>query len=54
METTVELSFRRRYQLAPSDPRFLSVTVDAMLIDHWANYYADRRAAGKPDCSLTT
>lgn len=36
LSETVEFAFRRRYRLAPTDPRFLNSTHDDMLVDYWA------------------
>jgi hypothetical protein len=33
------MAFRRRYNLAPTDPRYLDATTEDILTDHWANYY---------------
>jgi hypothetical protein len=33
------MSFRRRYNLAPTDSRFLDATTEDILTDHWANFY---------------
>lgn len=38
---TPEFAFRRRYGLAPSDPRYLRVTMAEILVDLWAHRYAD-------------
>jgi hypothetical protein len=35
------MAFRRRYNLAPTDPRYLDATTEDILTDHWANYYCD-------------
>jgi hypothetical protein len=39
--TTVEFWFRKKYGLTPTDPRFLSMTVEDMLTDYWAHHYYD-------------
>lgn len=41
MATTYQLKFRRRYNLPPTDHRFLNATLDEMITDYWANAYAD-------------
>jgi len=46
---TYDLWFRRTYNLAPTDPRYLDATPEQMLTDYWAHHYDDRRLAGKPD-----
>jgi len=38
---TVEFLFRRRYNLSPSDPRFLDTGTDEMLVDWWAHRFCD-------------
>lgn len=35
------MAFRRRYNLAPTDPRFLDATPGQIITDYWANYYHD-------------
>lgn len=35
------MKFRRRYNLPPTDPRFLNATLDDIIVDYWANRYAD-------------
>ena len=45
----MSLWFRRRYNLPPTDPRFLDATPALIAEDYWANHYQDRRDAGKPD-----
>jgi hypothetical protein len=41
MATTYQLKFRRRYNLPPTDPRFLNATLDDIITDCLANDYAD-------------
>jgi hypothetical protein len=36
-----EWHFRRRYNLPPTDPRFLAATQEDMAIDYWAHFYHD-------------
>jgi hypothetical protein len=38
---TVEFEYRRRYNLAATDPRFLDNTVEDMLIDIFSHRFAD-------------
>lgn len=45
MSGTVEFWFRRKYNLPPSDPRFLDMTAEDMYIDYWAHYYANNPEA---------
>ena len=33
------LAFRIRYNLAPTDPRYLDATTEDILTDHWAHFY---------------
>jgi hypothetical protein len=35
------LAFRRRYNLAPTDSRFLDATTEDILTDYWANFYKE-------------
>jgi hypothetical protein len=37
---SVEWWFRDRYRLAPTDPRFLDMTVEGMVMDYWTAHYA--------------
>ena len=41
MAGTYQLQFRRRYNLPPTDPRFLDATTEDILTDHWANWYVE-------------
>lgn len=41
LSESVEFEFRRRYMLAPNDPRFLDCTVEDVLVDVWAHRFAD-------------
>lgn len=36
---SLEWWFRQKYKLAPTDPRFLDVTRDDMLLDMYADYF---------------
>lgn len=38
---TVEFQFRRRYNLPPTDPRFLNATATEILTDYWAHRHSD-------------
>lgn len=42
----MQLAFRRRYHLAPLDPRFLDMTQEEIESDYWANHYLEN---GIPD-----
>jgi len=37
--------FRNRYNLPPTDDRFLSMTPEAIIIDNWTSYLSQRREA---------
>lgn len=39
LATSYDLAFRLRYNLAPTDPRYLDATTEDILTDHWAHYY---------------
>ena len=41
IERTAEFAFRRRYNLPPTDPRYLDATLEQILVDYWANRHAD-------------
>lgn len=34
---TYEYAFRQRYNLPPTDPRFLEADIHEMMVDYWAN-----------------
>ena len=36
---SLPFAFRRRYNLAPTDPRYLDATTEDILTDHWAHFY---------------
>jgi hypothetical protein len=36
-----EFRFRRRYNLPPTDPRFLEATIEDIVIDYWAHAHLD-------------
>ena len=38
---TIQFLFRRRYNLAPTDPRFLAATIEDMLIDEAAHRHIE-------------
>lgn len=38
---TWEFEYRRRYNLPPTDPRFLSATLEQIMVDCWAHRHAD-------------
>lgn len=39
MATSLEFWFRRKYSLAPNDPRFLELTTEEIEAEYWAHYY---------------
>jgi len=41
----LEFWFRRKYNLAPSDPRFLDVTIEEIEADFCAHQYAEKPPA---------
>ena len=41
LHNSFELAFRRRYNLPPTDERFLSATREEIIADYWANHYAE-------------
>lgn len=43
---SLETWFRRRYSLPPTDPRFLSATIEDIEVDFWTQHYADRAEKG--------
>lgn len=36
--------FRRRYNLPPTDPRFLDATLEEIITDYWTHFYAENKA----------
>lgn len=40
--TTIRFWFRRKYNLPPTDDRFLGMTELAMVTEYWAHYYYDK------------
>lgn len=49
MSETMALWFRRHYRLPPTDPRYLAMTPEGIATEFWANHYADRFYAGRPE-----
>lgn len=41
MSESLPFWFRRRFNLPPTDPRFLDATLDAMAAEYWAWRYAE-------------
>jgi hypothetical protein len=39
---TVRFWFRRKYNLPPSDDRYLDMTEEAMLTEYWAHFYYEK------------
>jgi hypothetical protein len=39
MRQTLQFWFRRKYNLAPTDQRFLEATISQMEADYWAHHY---------------
>lgn len=39
MAESYDVAFRLRYNLAPTDPRYLDATTEDILTDHWVHYY---------------
>lgn len=37
----MEFWFRRQFNLPPTDPRFLSATLDDIETEYWAHYYRE-------------
>jgi hypothetical protein len=44
MAPTIALWFRRRFNLAPLDPRFLELTPEDIAAEYWAHRFADKPA----------
>lgn len=42
MLTSYDWQFRKLWNLAPTDPRFLTATPEEIRLDVWAAYYASR------------
>lgn len=49
MAKSVEFWFRKKYGLTENDPRFLEMTVEAMLSDYWAHHYFDNPNADQEE-----
>jgi hypothetical protein len=43
LANSYELWFRNKYQLAPTDPRFLSATSEEIETEYWAYQYQDNK-----------
>ena len=41
MAKSLEFWFRKKYNLPPTDPRFLDATVEDMETDFWAHQYSE-------------
>ncbi|MDR3515188.1 MAG: hypothetical protein P4M00_05185 [Azospirillaceae bacterium] len=41
LSETIAFAFRRRYNLPPNDPRFLSLTIEDIAVDYWAHRFWD-------------
>ena len=44
MATTLHFWFRRKYNLAPTDDRFLDATIEQIETDYWAHHYIENPA----------
>lgn len=42
MATSIEFWFRRKFNLAPTDPRYLDATLDQIEAEFWAHEYANK------------
>lgn len=45
MATSKAFWFRRKYNLAPTDPRFLDATIEDIETDYYAHYYVENPAS---------
>jgi hypothetical protein len=45
MVNTYDFHFRRRYNLPPTDPRYLDATPDEIAADYWAHWYQEHPGA---------
>lgn len=45
MAKTLAFWFRRKYQLPPTDLRFLAMTQEALAAEYWAHYYVENKVA---------
>jgi hypothetical protein len=41
---TIAFWFRRKYNLAPTDPRYLDATLEQMETEYWAHHYYENPA----------
>lgn len=41
MADSLEFWFRRKYNLAPNDPRFLELTTEDIEAEYWAHHYRE-------------
>lgn len=39
---TASFWFRRKYNLPPNDPRFMSMTLEDIQIEYWAHHFYDK------------
>ncbi len=46
------MAFRRRYNLPPTDARYLSATREEIITDYWAHYYTENKADEVEDDSF--
>lgn len=44
LSRTLEYWYRKRFNLAPTDPRFLDTTVEQMKVEFWAAHYETNKA----------
>lgn len=49
MANTFEFGWRRRYNLAPTDERYLDATHTQIMTDLWAHHYADQKDKGESE-----
>lgn len=47
MSRTLEFWFRNKYNLAPTDPRFLACTVEQIQTEFWAHHYLANKGKGE-------
>ena len=52
MAGTLALWYRRRFNLPPNDPRFLSLTPGEIVTEYWAHHYDDLYSHGKLDAEF--
>lgn len=41
LASSYEFAFRRRYNLPPTDERYLNATREDIITDYWAHYYTE-------------